>query len=928
MDTDRDLSPAVTPGGDRTGLPARKLKGPVWCRAKPMPIFVLSYNRGEMLRTVVEGYRRLSPGSDIVIHDFGSDCPVTRDVLDAMEARGHVVNRADRIDSADDLERVNETIDLYFADWSEPGRYVVTDCDIDISGAGLSSLDVYVELLERYSDAECVGPMLSIRDIPATYPLYWRAVNSHVEQFWRKEPQWAVLANGDRAAFQRAPIDTTFAVHRAGERFRRKKTGLRVYHPYEARHLDWYKTREDILSSTFGRTASSGISHWAVSSVVGDQQDSYPAFERFIAVRSTDDGGLQRIEYELPGRAADAVVAEPGGYAPVIGMAAPYPAAGARSRPVIVSAYAGDRYYHDCAVRLKADCDRLGLKHHIVEWDLSEGDDWIAICRRKVGFMKEALALYPDGVFWVDVDSQLYKVPRFLDSLSGDIAAYLRGLKYLRDFDPAAVSRFFVPGFLYLSGSPACLEFVDLMVRLEREYVGQATDDYFLHEAWLQHERQLTVTILPPSTLHFADQPRTEDHAIFVGLSGRAKPNAAVAAQHGAPKIDDTALVKALRTLSRRALDRKDGIQRVAFMRELITLAPADQSNAASLIRYSKSPENLALARGLLSAAEASWQPPLIALRTWLEVELELENFDVAWDICERLSGSEDQSDRDYAKSKRYLLELERRARELGVPASKRPRLWWMEAPYPGNLGDIISPYIVEKLTGFPPSLRSARNSAIVVGSIIKFAEDKTKVWGSGTPRMTDKLNPNADYRAVRGPLTRQLVLESGGKCEPVYGDVACFMPKIYWPEVEKKHDLGLIRHMVHLNRPIRLEGVQEISVIRIGDEEIEAFIRELLACRKIVSTSLHGIILAHAYGIPAEWATFQDGQQGLKGDETKFWDYFESVGIERHFPMDLAGIDVIDASYAEKVTRLPKTEIDLKALARVSPFALQPEWY
>lgn len=913
MDIDRDASKRALADEDRDGGAVRKLKGIGWCRAKPMPVFVLSYNRGAMLQTVVEGYLRTTPGSDIVIHDFGSDCPYTRRILEEMEGRGLIVSRSARIDSADELERVNDTIDRYFSDWSEPGRYIVSDCDIDLSGASASAIDVYVELLERFPDVECVGPMLSIRDIPATYPLYWHAVNSHVDQFWRKEPQWAVLANGERVAFQRAPIDTTFAVHRAGQRFKRKKDGLRVYHPYEARHLDWYRTREDILSSTFGRTASSRISHWSVASALGALEDASPAFAKFIAVRTAENGGLQRVEYELPVRRAEA--------APVAQKAA------AQSMPVIVSAYAGDRYYYDCADRLRADCDRLGLKHDIVEWSLGDDDDWIAICRRKVGFMRDMLARHPQGVFWVDVDSQLYKVPSFLETLSGDIAGYVRGFEYLRDFDPMAVTRFFIPGFLYLSGSPACLEFVDLIVKLEREHQGTATDDYFLHEAWLQHERQMAVTILPPNTLRREGQALTKDHAIYVGESGKAKPNSLVAAQHTA-RVDSVAsLVKALRLLSRNALERKDGPQRLVFLKELIALVPEDQQNAASLIRYSKAPEDLPLARELLAKAEGSWQPPLTALRSWFLVEFELGHFDVASEICGRLANSTDQSDRDFAKSKRYLLDLEMRARELNVSPAKRPKLWWMETPYPGNLGDVINPYIIEKLTGYPPSLKSAKNSAIVIGSIIKFAEDKTKVWGSGTARMTDKLNPNADYRAVRGPLTRQLVLESGGKCEPVFGDVACFMPKIYWPQVEKEHDLGLIRHTAHLDRDVRLEGVREISVIRVGDEEIEAFVRELLSCRKIISTSLHGIILAHAYGIPAEWATFDDGLQGLKGDETKFWDYFESVGIERHSPMDLAGIDVIDSSYAQKITRLPTTEIDLKALARVSPFALERRW-
>lgn len=81
--------------------------------------------------------------------------------------------------------------------------------------------------------------MLTIRDIPIDYPLYNEVLNRHVEQFWHRTPKWATIL-GQTIGYIEAPIDTTFALHRAGEPFRRLKFGVRVYYPYEAKHLDWH----------------------------------------------------------------------------------------------------------------------------------------------------------------------------------------------------------------------------------------------------------------------------------------------------------------------------------------------------------------------------------------------------------------------------------------------------------------------------------------------------------------------------------------------------------------------------------------------------------------------------------------------------------------------------------------------------------------
>src|SRR5665811_65556 len=137
-------------------------------------------------------------------------------VLDELEGEGVRVFRESPIASPEELDGVNGSVERYFAEWGEPCRYVVSDCDIDMSVADPRALDVYDELLNRFGHLESVGPMLRIRDIPRDYPLFNRAMNRHIEQFWHHMPTFEETSFG-RVAVLATGIDTTFALHRAGE---------------------------------------------------------------------------------------------------------------------------------------------------------------------------------------------------------------------------------------------------------------------------------------------------------------------------------------------------------------------------------------------------------------------------------------------------------------------------------------------------------------------------------------------------------------------------------------------------------------------------------------------------------------------------------------------------------------------------------------
>ncbi|MGH8243486.1 MAG: polysaccharide pyruvyl transferase family protein, partial [Steroidobacteraceae bacterium] len=254
--------------------------------------------------------------------------------------------------------------------------------------------------------------------------------------------------------------------------------------------------------------------------------------------------------------------------------------------------------------------------------------------------------------------------------------------------------------------------------------------------------------------------------------------------------------------------------------------------------------------------------------------------------------------------------------------------LWWMEGPYPGNFGDVLNPYVIEKLSGRPPRYAPRGQCLLAIGSTVKFATEQTVVWGAGTPRMGDRLHPQADYRAVRGPLTRELVLQSGASCPPVYGDPSWFLPRLYRPaRAARRYRMGLVLHHSNTGELEAGEGVKLISVIRGSYQEIESFIDELHECDCVLSTSLHGLIVAHAYGIPARWCEVADSAAPLPGDGTKFRDYLLTVGLESEHRLSVPRGTLVTLDQVREAQGLPRQQIDLDALAAAAPFHIAARW-
>ena len=206
---------------------------------------------------------------------------------------------------------------------------------------------------------------------------------------------------------------------------------------------------------------------------------------------------------------------------------------------------------------------------------------------------------------------------------------------------------------------------------------------------------------------------------------------------------------------------------------------------------------------------------------------------------------------------------------------------WWSTGPQPGNFGDILTPLIVKELFDHECILTKPpykTPTLLGIGSIISKAEGKSIVWGSGLMRTSDQLKRDATYLSVRGPHTYNQLKLRKIKCPPVFGDPALLMPKIYAPLVDKTYEYGIFAHYVDTEQVTKWYGNDD-SVLIIDPLNADPLkvIDQVLKCRHIISSSLHGIIIAHAYDIPATWVKHSDK---LNGDGIKFQDHFDSVGL------------------------------------------------
>jgi pyruvyltransferase len=193
----------------------------------------------------------------------------------------------------------------------------------------------------------------------------------------------------------------------------------------------------------------------------------------------------------------------------------------------------------------------------------------------------------------------------------------------------------------------------------------------------------------------------------------------------------------------------------------------------------------------------------------------------------------------------------------------------------------MLSRVIVEWLLGETVHMVDGDCSGklLAVGSVLQYARPGDVVWGTGIhpasqlsfSQSRDKLR--VTVLAVRGPISRDVLLARGLRCPKIFGDPAVLMPLI-WPSATRDpKKIIVIPHMSEFHSV--LQSAKDIGVEIVDPSaDWKVTVDKISSAGRVISGSLHGLVVAEAFGVPATWyrADFKEGV-------AKYYDYYLGTG-------------------------------------------------
>jgi pyruvyltransferase len=195
------------------------------------------------------------------------------------------------------------------------------------------------------------------------------------------------------------------------------------------------------------------------------------------------------------------------------------------------------------------------------------------------------------------------------------------------------------------------------------------------------------------------------------------------------------------------------------------------------------------------------------------------------------------------------------------------------------NFGDALAPVLLEHFAGVKATRDTvSRANVVVTGSVLEHIppEWSGHILGAGQLYEDSRLHlhtKTATVWALRGPLSAR----------SVPGDYALGDPGLLADELVYVHHrdvgLGVVPHWSDTSlakNPAWFGPGFTTRVIDVSGDPLDV-IREIGRCQKIVTSSLHGLVIADAFGIPRRFEVNPHASK-YEGGFHKFRDYSQSI--------------------------------------------------
>jgi pyruvyltransferase len=210
----------------------------------------------------------------------------------------------------------------------------------------------------------------------------------------------------------------------------------------------------------------------------------------------------------------------------------------------------------------------------------------------------------------------------------------------------------------------------------------------------------------------------------------------------------------------------------------------------------------------------------------------------------------------------------------LGKIEGNLVKAFWYKSDI--NFGDLLSPLILREYGLRPFYTDKYLAEVVTVGSILSSLPETYSgyIFGTGLIRDEAKRFPNAKIIALRGAMTRERI---GASENTILGDPGLLSSK-FINRQKKTYKIGIVPHYKDKDdkrvADIFKNRTDEINLIDVQKKPLEV-IREIDKCDYIISSSLHGIVVADSLGIPNAWVLLSDK---VVGDGFKFYDYATGI--------------------------------------------------